>query len=80
MCLSLYTIFHYNYASNGNLKTFFLYQTINIQELYALSLASSRAFCFDSLQNQTLRLIKILSPFIKLKYFLPNTQLSISTN
>jgi hypothetical protein len=80
MCLSLYTIFHYNYASSGNLKTLPFYQAINTQELCALFLASSRAFCFDSLWNETLGLVRILSPFIKLEYFIPNTQFFVGTN
>jgi len=55
------------------LKPSLLYQVVNTRELCALSLASSGVFCFDSLRNETLGLAKILSPFIKLKYFLPNT-------
>jgi hypothetical protein len=73
MFLSFYTIFHYNYVSIGTPKTLPFYQVVNIRELCALSLVSSGAFCFDSLRNETLGLAKILSPFIKLKYFLPNT-------
>jgi hypothetical protein len=59
MCFSLYTIFQHNYVSNGNPKTLPFYRTINTQELCALFLTSFGAFCSDSLQNETLGLVKI---------------------
>jgi hypothetical protein len=56
-----------------NPKTLTFYQGVNSQKLCALALASFGTFYFDSLQIETLGLVKILSPFTMLKYILPNT-------